>query len=307
MTTVSTPPAPRKRRVELAVPGSNEEMMAKAAASSADFVFLDLEDAVAPRAKTEARAKVIKALNTLDWQGKVRCVRINDLLTPWAHDDIIEVVTQAGNNLDVLMIPKVMSDKDVYFVDILLTQLEKKLGMTKRIGIEVLIEETQALINVESIAKSSPRLEAMILGIGDYSASQGIDLRMAGIEVGYPGDLWHYARFRMAMAARAAGIVAIDGPYPKLRDEAGFREECRRASILGMVGKWALHPSQIPTALEMFTPKPKDVKMARTIIAAYAKAEAAGLGAVEFNGIFIDAATVRLVRNIADRADLLGV
>ena len=202
----------RLRRVQLAVPGSSEKMMAKAAASAADHVFLDLEDAVAPKEKIGARAKVITALRTLDWGKKTRCVRINDLLTPYAHDDIIDVVEQAGEYLDVIMVPKVLCASDVLFVDTLLLQLEKKLDLKRHIGIEVLIEETQGMVNVESIARSTPRLEAIIFGMGDYSASQGIDFLQAVVEGSYPGDIWHYGRFRMAMAASAATIASAPSP-----------------------------------------------------------------------------------------------
>ncbi|MGH8786195.1 MAG: HpcH/HpaI aldolase/citrate lyase family protein [Cupriavidus necator] len=294
----------RARRVQLAVPGSNERMMAKAAASRADHVFLDLEDAVAPSEKPAARDKVIHALNTLDWSGKTRCVRINDLGTHYAHDDIIRVVEGARENLDVIMIPKVFKPADVYVVEVLLNQLEKKLGLRKSIGLELLIEETEALVNVDAIARSSDRLEAIILGMGDFSASQGIDLRTIGT---YPGDLWHFARFKVTCAARAAGIDAIDGPYGRLDDLEGYREQCKRALALGMVGKWALHPKQVDTALEVFTPAQADVDTARGMIAAYKEAEARGLGAANFNGELVDAATVRIYSNVLQRAEILGL
>ncbi|MCY1332024.1 L-malyl-CoA/beta-methylmalyl-CoA lyase [compost metagenome] len=296
----------RPRRVQLAVPGSNEKMMAKAAASRADHVFLDLEDAVAPNAKLEARDKVVHALNTLDWGGKTRCVRINDLHTKYAHDDIIRVVEGARENLDVIMIPKVVAPRDVYFVEVLVKQLEKKLGLHKPIGLELLIEETEGLVNVDAIARCSERLEAIIFGMGDYSASQGIDLRALSPDA-YPGDLWHYARFRVTCAARAAGIEAIDGPYARLDNPAGYREECSRALALGMSGKWALHPDQIETALDVFTPSQADVEAARTLVAAYRQAEADGLGAINVDGAFVDAATVRILSNVLARADVLGM
>lgn len=301
-----SPQRKRPRRVQLAVPGSNERMIAKAAASRADHVFLDLEDAVAPNAKHEARRKVVHGLNTLDWGNKTRCVRINDLHTPYAHDDIIQVVEGARENLDVIMIPKVLAPRDVYFVDVMLEQLEKKLGLQKSIGIELLIEETEGMVNVEAIARSSPRLEAMVFGMGDYSASQGIDLRALNPDA-YPGDLWHHARFRVTCAARAAGIEAIDGPYGRLADIAGYREECRRALALGMSGKWALHPDQIDTALEVFSPEQPDVDRARKLVAAYRQAEREGLGAINVEGEFVDAATVRILANLLSRADVLGM
>lgn len=297
----------RARRVELAVPGSNERMMAKAAASKADLVFLDLEDAVAPNAKVSARDKVVEALKTLDWAGKTRCVRINDLSTEWAYEDIIHVVEAAHDHLDLIMIPKVMNGCDVRFVDTLLTQIEKKLRKERRIGLEVLIEEVEAMMNVEEIARASPRLEAVIYGVGDYSASQGIDLAAVYGPNGYPGDIWHYGRFKIAIAARAAGIEAIDGPFANFKDPDSYREECRRASLLGFVGKWAIHPAQIDPALEVFTPKQADVDAARAMVKAYQQAEDQGLGAITYNGEMIDAATVRIVRNVLRRADLIGM
>jgi citrate lyase subunit beta/citryl-CoA lyase len=297
----------RLRRCQLAVPASNEAMMAKAAASAADFVFLDLEDAVAPKAKAAARGKAAQALNTLDWGRKTRCVRVNDLSTPYWLDDVIEVVTGARDNLDVIMLTKVLRASDVLVFDAVLTQLERKLGLGKRIGLDLLIEEVEALQNVDEIARSSPRLEAMVFGMGDYSASHGIDLYAVMRDGGYPGDIFHYPRFRIVAAARAAGIEAVDGPYPDFRNDAGYREECKRARLLGCTGKWAIHPAQIPIANEVFTPPAAEVARARKIAAAYAEAEARGDGSVVLDGMMADAATVRLLRNTLDKADLIGM
>src|ERR1700726_1358605 len=252
----------RLRRVQLSVPGSSEKMMAKAAGSAADHVFLDLEDGVAPSAKVEARTKIVTALKTLSWGKKTRCVRINDLSTRYAYQDIITVVEGAGDHLDTIMVPKVVSGADVHFAATLLNQIEQNIGLKRQIGIEVLIEEVQALQNVEEICRASPRMECVIFGMGDYSASQGIDIRSVGGESGYPGDIWHYPRFRMTMAARAAGIDPVDGPYANFKNPDVYREECRRANILGCVGKWAIHPAQIDIALEMFSPKQEDVDRA---------------------------------------------
>ena len=298
----------RLRRVQLSVPGSSEKMMAKGAASAADHVFLDLEDAVAPSAKVEARDKIVTALKTLSWGKKTRCVRINDLSTKYAYQDIITVVEGAGDHLDTIMVPKVLSGADVHFAATLLHQIEQNIGLRRQIGIEVLIEEVQALQNVEEICRASPRLEAVIFGMGDYSASQGIDIRSVGGDSPYPGDIWHYPRFRMTMAARAAGIDPVDGPYANFRNPDVYREECRRASILGCVGKWAIHPAQIDVALEVFTPKQEDVDRARKLAAAYAKAEAEGLGAVNVDGVMIDVASIRILRNtVLNKADLIGM
>ncbi len=297
----------RLRRVQLSVPGSSEKMMAKAAASEADHVFLDLEDAVAPSAKIEARGKIVTALRTLDWGRKTRCVRINDLTTKYAYEDIITVVEGAGDHLDTIMVPKVLSGADVYFAATLLHQIEQKIGLRKRIGIEVLIEEVQALQNVEEIVRAHDRLECVIFGMGDYSASQGIDIRSIGSQSPYPGDIWHYPRFRMVMAARGAGVDPVDGPYANFRNPEIYREECRRAMILGCVGKWAIHPAQIETALEVFTPKQEDVDRARKLAAAYAEAEAQGLGAVNVDGVMVDAASIRILNNTLKKAELIGM
>jgi citrate lyase subunit beta/citryl-CoA lyase len=251
----------RARRSQLSVPGSNDKMLQKAAASAADHVFCDLEDAVAPNAKVEARSKTCWALNNLDWGKKTRCVRINDVTTEWCHGDLIEVIEKAGNSVDTIMLTKPYTAADVIFVDRMLTQLEKKLRLQRRIGIEVLIEEVQALQNVEAISTCSDRVECLVFGMGDYSASQGIDIFGAQ----YPGDIFHYARFRLTMAARAAGIDAVDGPFGDFKDDAGYRAEAQRARSLGMVGKWAIHPAQIAPALEVFSPTADAVANARRV------------------------------------------
>jgi citrate lyase subunit beta/citryl-CoA lyase len=282
-------------------------MMQKAAGTGVDFVFLDLEDAVAPSEKRPSRARIVKALNELDWGRTVRCVRVNDLTTEYAYEDIIEVVEGARENLDVIMLPKAMSASDVQFVDKLLTMMEKKLKLKKRIGVDVLIEEVEAMMRVDEIAASTPRLECLIFGMGDYSASQGVSLKDIGGATGYPGDIWHYQRQKMTIAARANRIDAVDGPYANFKDPAAYREEARRAMILGMVGKLAIHPSQVELAQEVFSPKPEDVKRARDMIKAYDAALAQGLGAVQYEGKMIDIASVRIVRNLVDRADRIGM
>jgi citrate lyase subunit beta / citryl-CoA lyase len=293
----------RARRSQLSVPGSNEKMLQKAAASAADHVFCDLEDAVAPNAKVEARSKTCWALNNLDWGKKTRCVRINDVTTEWCHGDLIEVIEKAGNSVDTIMLTKPYTAADVIFVDRMLTQLEKKLRLQRRIGIEVLIEEVQALQNVEAISTCSDRVECLVFGMGDYSASQGIDIFGAQ----YPGDIFHFARFRITMAARAAGIDAVDGPFGDFKDDAGYRAEAQRARSLGMVGKWAIHPAQIAPALEVFSPTADAVANARRVEKAMREAMARGLGAVEIDGMMMDVAVLRLVRNVLDKADLYGL
>lgn len=297
----------RLRRAELAVPGSNEAMMAKAVAGAADLVFLDLEDAVAPNAKASARGKVVDALLHLDWGRKTRCVRINDVETEYAYQDIIDVVEGAGQVLDVIMIPKVRSARDVHFVETLLNQLERKLKLPRRIGIEVLIEEVQGLINVEEIARASPRMEAIILGVGDFSASQGIDQRAVWNPYAYPGDLWHYPRYKVIVAARAAGIDAIDGPFADFKNTQGYDEEARRGAIMGFDGKWAIHPCQVAPAIAAFTPPQADIDRARAMTAAYDKALRDGVGAIAMDGVVVDVATVRAQANVLKRAALMGL
>ncbi len=299
----------RARRVQLSTPGSSEKMIAKSAASNADHVFLDLEDAVAPNQKVAARKKIIAGLNELDWGTKVRCVRINDLSTEFAYEDIIEVVEGAGENLDTIMMTKVTSAADILFADKLLSMMEKKLKLKRRIGLEALIEEVEGMQRVEEIARSTDRLECLVFGMGDFSASMGISLEAAIGDAGtYPGDMWHYARFRLVMACRAAGLDPVDGPYANFRDEAGYLEECRRASTLGCVGKWAIHPNQIPLALDAFSPSPGKVAQARKLVQAYEQSESEGLGAMNVDGMMVDVATVRLMRNgILAKADLYGM
>jgi citrate lyase subunit beta/citryl-CoA lyase len=306
----------RLRRSELSTPGTSPKMMAKAAESAADLVFLDLEDAVAPAEKPGARKHVVDALTGLDWGTKTRACRINGTRTAWCHDDLIEVVTGAGSCLDVVIVPKVTAPRDVWFVDDLLTQLERKLGLAVGgIGLEVLIEETEALAGVEAIAASSPRLEALILGVGDLSASQGIRARHIGATGGggvaalapYPGDLWHYARNRMIVAARANGVDAVDGPYADFRDATGYRQEAAWAATLGAVGKWCIHPNQIVAANEVFAPTRAEIDEARRVVAAVREAEEQGQGAARLGGVMVDAASARIFEGVLDRARLCGL
>ncbi len=298
----------RLRRSELSTPGSNETMIERAAASAADFVFLDLEDAVAPNEKVAARAKVIHGLRTLDWGRKTRAIRINNLESEWVYDDIIQVMEQAGEFLDVIIVPKVKNAEDVRWVDTLLNQIEKKHRLTRKVGMEVLIEEVEAMVNAASIAKATPRLEALIFGPGDYSASQGVRSdAMGGVSDDYPGDVWHYARNRVVIAARAAGIEAVDGPFVQFNDGPGYRRECTRAQLLGFVGKWCIHPSQIAIANDVFSPSPVQVERARKLIAAMDEAEAQGMGAVAVDGVMVDAALARQMRIVTDRAELIGM
>ena len=293
----------RLRRSELATPGSSWKMIEKAAASDADLVFLDLEDAVAPAQKDAARDQVVRALRELDWGKKLRAVRVNAADTRWAHADVIALMEGAGAHLDLLILPKVKAPRDVWFFETLLEQLELKLGLARRIGLEALIEEAAALARVEEIAASSPRLEALILGFGDLSASQGVRLALAA---GYPGDLWHYARARVVVAARAAGIDAIDGPFANYRDPEGYRREATWSSTLGFVGKWAIHPSQIEIANDVYAPTEQEIALARRMCEAYEAASGGGTGAAGSGGILVDAASVRIFEAVMERARLTG-
>lgn len=299
----------RLRRSELSTPGTSDKMMAKAAASDADLVFLDLEDAVAPSEKAAARQPIVSALTGLDWAGKTRAVRVNGVHTQWCHDDLIEVVSGAGAHLDVVIIPKVKAARDVWFVDSLLGQLEDKLGLESgRIGLEVLIEETEALARVEEIAGCCPRLEALILGVGDLSASQGIRTGHIGTAGDrYPGDMWHYARNRMTVAARAHGLDAVDGPFANFRDADGYRQEAAWATTLGAVGKWCIHPSQVEIANEVFAPTREEIDRATRVVGAVREAEEQGQGAANLGGVMIDAATTRIFQAVLDRARQCGL
>ncbi|ETB38410.1 CoA ester lyase [Mycobacterium avium] len=295
------------RRSELAVPASNDNMFDKAAGCGADLVFLDLEDAVPPAFKEESRGKAISALNDLDWGRTARAVRINGLDTPWCHDDLIEVVTAAGRNLDTVIIPKARRARDVWWVDVLLSQLEGKLNLGNKIRLEVLIEEVEGLANAEEIAVASPRLDALIFGVGDFSLSQGARVDTNFVPLGeYPGDFWQYARNKVIVAARIAGIDAIDAPYPDYRDLAGYERDARRAALMGYTGKWAIHPDQVPVANRVYAPTADEIARAEANLAAYREAESNGRGAVGVNGVLVDAAHVKMAQQTLARAALIN-
>ena len=293
----------RRRRSELATPASSPKMLAKAVDAGADLVFMDLEDACAPAAKVDARYNVVTMLNDADWGDTVRAVRVNGLDTVWCHDDVVDIVSQAGQNLDVIIVPKARQARDVWWFDVLLSQLEAKLGLRRRIGLEVLIEEAEGLENAAEIAKASPRLEAIILGAGDLSASlhARVDTNFQPV-IAYPGDFWHYARAKVVAAARAAGIDAIDYPFPNFRDAPAYARDCELASALGFDGKWCIHPSQIPVANEAFSPTADEVEWALSTRLAYREAEAQGTGAIALDGMLVDAAHMRHVETILKRA-----
>jgi citrate lyase subunit beta/citryl-CoA lyase len=283
-------------------------MLARAAALEGDAVILDLEDSVAPSAKADARQQVITAITTLDWQPTTISLRINAVDTPWCHDDIIDVVSAAGSKLHTIVLAKARTAHDVMFLHLMLDQLESKLGLTRRIGIECLIEDVEGMLNVEEIAGCSDRLESLIFGMGDYAASQGMNVQRIGEGSSiYPTDLWHYPRYKMIVACRVHGLDPIDGPYANFRDLHAFRLECQQADLLGMAGKWAIHPDQISVGNEAFSPPSEVVATARKQKAAYLQALAAGEGAINVDGVMVDAASIRLQQNILDRADLIGM
>ena len=300
----------RLRRSVLSVPGSNPRMMEKAAASAADEVFLDLEDATAPLEKPGARAKVVDALTGHDWGGKVKVVRINQVTSRYAYHDILEVVGGAGRVLDCLMVPKVQNTGDVAFVDRALTQLEQELGLEPgRIGIEAQIEDAQGLVNADQIATASPRVETLIFGPADFSASLQLpSLTVAGGSPDYPGDIFHYVLFRLAVAARAAGIQVIDGPYLAIRDIEGYRVVARRAAALGYDGKWVLHPGQIEPCNEAFTPSQDQFDRAIAILEAYKQAtEVDRRGAVMLGDEMIDEASRKMAQQFYMRGVAAGL
>ncbi|WP_209125663.1 CoA ester lyase [Alkalihalobacillus sp. BA299] len=300
----------RLRRCELAVPASKWKFIEKASKMNVDAVFLDLEDAVAPSEKGNARKNIITALNELDWGSTTRIVRINSLDTEFAYKDIIEVVEAVKENIDIILIPKVNVAADIYVVETLLSQLEMANNISKRIGIECLIETAQGMMNVEEIAFSSPRLEAIIFGIADYSASIGARTSAIGGHGGeelfeYPGHRWNYAISKMVVAAKSAGIQAIDGTYGAFDDPEGFRQSALISSALGCDGKWVIHPNQVSLAQEIYAPTAEEIERAELMLEAYKEGVAKGAGAVSLNGKMIDAASIKLAENVIKKAEFI--
>jgi malyl-CoA/(S)-citramalyl-CoA lyase len=310
----------RLHRSELAVPASNARMLEKAPSVGADVVFLDLEDAVAPDDKELAREQAIAALNDLDWSGCSVSVRINGLDTPWCYRDVVEVVERAGHVLDTLLVPKVGSPSDVAFVATLCSQIEQAKTLPRRVNLHVLIETATGVANVEAIAAAVPdRLEAMVFGSADYAAS----VRAHTTSIGGPnpdyavltdpggggererhwGDQWHFAKSRIVAACRANGLRPIDGPYGDIDDAEGFVAAAKRARAIGFEGAWAIHPSQVPLANQVFTPDPAEVERARRILAAMEDAAREGKGAVTLDGRMIDAASIRMAEGLVRRAE----
>lgn len=301
------PATPRRHRSELAVPATRPELFPKAAASAADLVFLDLEDAVSPDRKAEARTLAIRALREVDWGAKAVAVRINGLDTPWMARDVVDLVEQGGERLDLLIIPKVGDPRDGYALDMLATQLEASVGRAKRLGFSFIVETALGLANVERIAESTPRLEALQLGVADLAASLGMATTNIGGPVeGYRSaagvlDAWHFPVARLVAAARAAGLRPIAGPFGDFRDEAGLREAAARARALGCEGMMAIHPAQLPAVNEAFTPTAAEAAQARRILAAMAAAREAGRGAVSLDGRLLDIASIRQAEAVLAR------
>ena len=301
----------RVQRCELAVPGSNPGMFEKALHSGVDFIFLDLEDAVAPDDKLQARKNIIQALNDLDWRGHgiTVSIRINGLDTQYMVRDVVDLVEQAGAKIDTILIPKVGVYADVYMVEAMLNQLEMQQGLQNKIGIEALIETALGMANVEDIARNgaSGRLEALHFGVADYAASnRARTVNIGGLNPDYPGDQWHFAISRMTVACRAFGLRPIDGPFGDFKDPEGYKQAARRAAALGCEGKWAIHPSQIELANEVFTPPPAEVEKAKRILHALQEAAAQGKGAAALDGRLIDAASERMANNIVRAAEAIA-
>ena len=313
---------PRLHRSELAVPGSQPKLFEKAAASGADVIFLDLEDAVAPDDKEQARKNIIEALNDIDWTGHVMTVRINGLDTHYMYRDVVDVVEQAGRHLDLIMIPKVGTASDVYAIDMLVTQIEDAKGYDKRIGFSHIIETALGMANVHDIAAASPRNEALHFGVADYAAStKARTTNIGGVNPNYTvltdpsddgrrdthwGDMWHYAIARMVVAARANGLRPIDGPFGDFSDADGYRAAAFRAATLGCEGKWAIHPSQIDLANEVYSPSEAEVTKAKRIIEAMAEAVAAGQGAVSLDGRLIDIASIKQAEVMVKKSEMIA-
>ncbi|MSQ45137.1 MAG: CoA ester lyase [Nitrosomonadaceae bacterium] len=301
----------RVQRCELAVPGSNPGMFEKALKSGADFIFLDLEDAVAPDDKVQARKNVIGAINDLDWRGNgvTLSVRINGLDTQYMVRDVVDLIEQAGHKIDTILIPKVGVYADVYMVEAMLSQLETQQGLKNRIGIEALIETALGMSNVEDIARNgaSGRLEALHFGVADYAASnRARTTNIGGLNPDYPGDQWHSAISRMTVACRAYGLRPIDGPFGDIKDPDGYKLAARRSAALGCEGKWAIHPSQIELANEVYTPPPAEIEKAKRILVALKEAALQGKGAAALDGRLIDAASERMALNIVRTAEAIA-
>ena len=297
------PARSRLQRSELAVPGSSPEMFEKALNSKADYIFLDLEDAVSPMDKVTARQNVIKALKDINWRekGKTISVRINSPDTHYMYRDLVDIVEQVGERLDTILLPKAGTASDVYMIDCLLTQIETNKKLKNKIGIECLIETALGMSNIKEIAKSSERLEALHFGVADYAASlRARTVVIGGLNPDYPGDQWHHGLSQLVMTCRAYGLRAIDGPFGDFNDPDAYIEAAKRGAAIGIEGKWAIHPSQIELANKVFSPPSAEVNKAKRILEELDKAAKAGKGAAQLDGRMIDAASARMAENIVN-------
>ena len=302
----------RVSRSVLAVPASKWKMIEKGLSSAADLLFLDLEDAVAPKEKAAARENVIRAIKELDWHGRPTFYRINSLDTPYFYKDVIEVLEETVGALDLVLVPKVEREGDLSTLDTLLTSVELSAGIeTGKIKFEAQIETAKGLVNIDDIARATSRLEAFHFGPGDYSAS----VRMPQTSIGtmdewdeaYPGHRFHYAMHRIVVAARAADLRAIDGPVANYKDEEGLRKSCVIARSLGFDGKWCIHPGQVDTVNEVFSPTEKEVEWAEKVVASYEEANVAGSGSISVDGQMVDAASIKMAQNTLDLARGAGM
>ena len=297
------PAKSRLQRSELAVPGSSPQMFEKALNSASDYVFLDLEDAVSPNDKITARQNIIKALNEMNWRenGKTISVRINSLDTHYMYRDLVELVEEAGENIDTILVPKAGTMSDVYMVDCMLTQIETNKKIKNKIGIECLIETALGMSNIKEIAKSSQRLEALHFGVADYAASlRARTVVIGGLNPDYPGDQWHHGLSELVMTCRAYGLRAIDGPFGDFNDPDAYIQSAKRAAAIGIEGKWAIHPSQIDLANKVFSPPDTEVNKAKRILEELEKAAKEGKGAAQLDGRMIDAASARMAENVVN-------
>jgi len=286
------------------------------ASSDADVINLDLEDSVAPTDKDSARANIIKAISDVDWGDKTLSVRINGLDTPYWYRDVVDLLEQAGERLDQIMIPKVGCAADVYTVDALVTAIETAKGRTKKISFEVIIESAAGIAHVEEIAAASPRLQAMSLGAADFAASMGMQTTgIGGTQENYYmlrdgakhwSDPWHWAQTAIVAACRTHGVLPVDGPFGDFSDDEGYRAQARRSATLGMVGKWAIHPKQIAVANEVFTPSDEAVAEAREILAAMETAKANGEGATVYKGRLVDIASIKQAEVIVRQSEMIA-
>ena len=311
------PAAPaRLNRCQLFGPGSNTKLPPKMASSAADVINLDLEDSVSPDDKAQARKNVIEAIGDIDWGNKTLSVRINGLDTPYWYRDVVDILDQAGDRLDMIMIPKVGCAADIYAVDALVTAVERAKGRSKPISLEVIIESAAGIAHVEEIAAASPRLQAMSLGAADFAASMGMQTTgIGGTQEDYYmlhqgqkfwSDPWHWAQTAIVAACRTHGLLPVDGPFGDFSDDDGFRAQALRSATLGMVGKWAIHPKQIALANEVFTPPDSKVAEAREILAAMEEATRTGAGATVYKGRLVDIASIKQAEVIVKQSEMIA-